>query len=109
MSITQPLVDAQTAAERLGTPLDPQDVTSMTPFEAALDFPLGALTLWNVKTVFNGTIPSPDILDPTTRAWSDDGSAVTRPIPFTLTIPDSAQPGVPLPVVIFGHGLVTER
>lgn len=109
MSITAPLIEAQSSAERLGVPLDPQDVTSMSPFDAALDFPLGALTLWNVKTVFNGTILSPDFLDPLTRAENLDGSHVNRPIPFTLTIPDSAHPGVPLPVVIFGHGLVTER
>ncbi len=109
MSITAPLLEAQSTAERVGVPLDPQGVTSMTPFEAALDFPLGALTLWNVKTVFNGTIASPDFLDPATRARYEDGTPVTRPVPFTLTIPDSAQAGVPLPVVIFGHGLVTER
>ena len=47
-------------------------------------------------------------LDPVTRAWRGDGGHVVEDIQFTLTVPDDPRPG-PMPVVIFGHGLVTER
>lgn len=109
MDVVSPLVEAKESAERLAVSPDPEDVTSMSPVDAGLDFPIGALTLWRVQRVFNGVLPSPDFLDPATRGRYEDGSHVVRGVPFTLTIPDGAEPDTPLPVVIFGHGLVTER
>lgn len=109
MSILHPLLEAQRAAETSAVPVDPYDVESMSPFDAGLSFPIGALTLWRVQRVFEGTITTPDFLDPATRGRYPDGHYENRQVNFTLTIPDSAEPGVPVPVVVFGHGLMTER
>ena len=93
------------ARNRTGAvPVDPYDVESMSAFDAGLSFPIGALTLWRVQRVFEGTITTPDFLDPVTRGRYADGHYENRQINFTLTIPDSAEPGVPVPVVI-GLGL----
>ncbi len=63
----------------------------------------------NVKTIVTGRLTTLDHLDPYTTAFREDGSAVHRQIEFALTLPESAQPGVPIPVVLFGHGLETSR
>ena len=51
---------------------------------------------------------TPVYLDPRTRAWRGDGGHVIEDVDFTMTVPRNPRPG-PMPVVIFGHGLVTER
>ncbi len=109
MAIHGRLAAAQQAAERLGVPVDPEGVTTMTATEAALDFPLAATTLFRVQKVFHGEIVTPDFLDPLTRGMRPEGLWEERRISFTLTIPDGAQPGDSIPVVVFGHGLMTER
>jgi dienelactone hydrolase len=67
------------------------------------------VSLFQVDKVVSGTIRSPVYLDPITRAFREDGGYEVQPIAFTMTIPESAAPGQRIPVVIFGHGLMTER
>ena len=109
MSVVEPLVQAAQLPETLKIPSEPKDLVEKTPAKAVADFPIGALSLLRVKKVFVGKIATADYLDPTTRRPYADGSHKVRWIPFTLTIPNSADSNTPLPVVIFGHGLVCER
>lgn len=93
----------------LGIAPNPSNVVHMTPGEAAADFPLGIVSLIAVGDVYEGTIKSPVFLDKITRAWRGDGGHAVEEIPFTMTVPRSARPGQPLPVVVFGHAIMTER
>ncbi|MDB4961056.1 MAG: Lipase-like protein, partial [Myxococcales bacterium] len=108
MSVAEPLKALRTTAERLGVSPEPANVTHMTPTQALLDFPFGIGSILNVGDVYHGTITSPGYLDPMSRAWRTDGVHVDEDIRFTMTVPKNPRPG-PIPVVIFGHGLVTER
>lgn len=108
-SVLAPLREKVDAAEREGVSPHPANATSMSPLEALLDFVIGISSLLDVREVWNGTIQSPVYLDPVTRGFREDGSHRVEDIPFTFVIPDSADPDVPLPTVIFGHGLMTER
>jgi pimeloyl-ACP methyl ester carboxylesterase len=109
MTIRSRLVDLVARAETLQTPAAPADLIEQTPGEAIADFPLSLVSLFQVDKVVQGTIASPVYLDPVTRAFREDGGYEVQPIAFTMTIPESASPGERLPVVIFGHGLMTER
>ncbi len=60
-----------------------------------------------VREFVIGTLPSPYCLDPVTRRWRDDGCEA-QPVRFYLSIPEDADPSRPLPVVIFGHAVVTD-
>lgn len=60
-----------------------------------------------VAEVIEGTIPSPGHLDPVTRRWIEPGAM--EDISFIATVPEDAVAGEPLPVVIFGHAVVTDR
>jgi dienelactone hydrolase len=108
MSVTAPLAELRTRAETFAVSPDPANVLHMTPGEALADFPFGIGSILNVAAVYQGAIESPIFLDPKTRAWRSDGSHTVEQIKFTLTVPNSPAAG-PMPVVIFGHGLVTER
>ena len=108
MSVAAPLADLRQSAETFAVSPDPAGVTHMTPGQAFADFAIGIGSVVNVADVYNGTIESPEFLDPVTRAWRRDGSHVTEKVRFTMTTPKNPKPG-PIPVVIFGHGLVTER
>jgi pimeloyl-ACP methyl ester carboxylesterase len=110
-SIVQHLADEVKLAEILGVPVAPRILGKKTPLEASTDFPLGlisTLTTGALAAVYYGEIDAPEFLDPRTRGWREDGGHEVEPISFTMTIPKSARPGVPLPVVIFGHGIMTE-
>lgn len=109
MSETQPLEDLMDRAEKLGEPSDPTITRTQTPGQAVLEFPLAIGSLTHVDHVVHGTIRAPEFLDPTTRAWRTDGGHADQDIPFTATIPDGVSPGTPVPVVIFGHAIMTER
>jgi dienelactone hydrolase len=109
MTIRSRLVGLFDRAKSLNVPAAPADLTEQTPGQAIADFPLSLVSLFQVEKVVSGTIPSPVYLDPVTRAFREDGSYEVQPIAFTMTIPESASPGQRLPVVIFGHGLMTER
>lgn len=108
MEVRTPLVDARGAAARLGVSPHPVGVTRQSATQAILDFPLGVTSLLDVADVYHGTIASPFFLDARTAALRPDGAHEVQQVAFTLTVPDDPRPG-PMPVVIFGHGLVTER
>jgi hypothetical protein len=59
-----------------------------------------------VAEVVEGTIPSPVHLDPVTRRWVEP--PVYEDLHFLLTLPE-APADEPVPVVIFGHAVVTDR
>ncbi len=75
-----------------------------TPLERGLPFVLS-----RVRTIVTGQIAILDHLDPTTRAFYEDGSSELGLADFVLTIPESATPGEPVKTVVFGHGLLTSR
>lgn len=108
MSVAEPLKELRMTAERLGTSVDPASVTRMSPGEALLDFPIGIASILSVGDVYHGTIASPMFLDPVTRGWRGDGGHEVQNIKFTMTVPKTKPAGA-MPVVIFGHGLITER
>jgi pimeloyl-ACP methyl ester carboxylesterase len=108
MSVTEPLKELRMTAERLATSVNPASITRMSPGEALLDFPIGIGSILNVGDVYHGTIESPVFLDPVTRGWRGDGGHEVQNIKFTMTVPKNKPAGA-MPVVIFGHGLVTER
>lgn len=93
------------AAAALGPPAAPEHIQHQTPLEAVAAFPLGITSLGNVGDVYIGTLSLPSWLDDVTRSWHTDGSYARRDVEFTLTVPRNAKG--PVPVVIFGHGLVT--
>lgn len=80
------------------------NVEVATPFERGL-----FLAMPQVKTVVSGELFVLDHLDPTTRTAYPDGSAQERKASFVLTIPSGVDKGEPIPVVQFGHGLMTSR
>ncbi len=109
MTVVAPMRAARDAARTLPLPRDPADLTEKSGLQAALDFPLSALTMLRVRRVYEGTITTADFLDPLTRRRRADGSWEPRKITFTMTIPLGVRDGEPLKVAIFGHGLMTER
>ncbi len=110
------------AAARTTIDLDldvpPTVVERLRPFEAleAL-FPgveaAGVRALYLTRTVgvqefVVGTLPSPYFLDPVSRRWNADDTYTQEPVRFYMSIPEGADPSRPLPVVIFGHAIVTD-
>lgn len=63
----------------------------------------------DVETIVSGDMTILDHLDPRTQSFRTDGATTLGSTPFVLTIPESATPGQPIPVVLFGHGLFTSR
>ena len=108
MAVKRPLVEWRQSAERLGVTAAPTMTQKQTPGDAVADFPLGIGSLTNVQDVYHGTIQSPFFLDRRTTALRGDAQHEIESVAFTLTTPKNPKPG-PMPVVIFGHGLVTER
>lgn len=108
LEVRKPLIDARESAERLGIAPDPKSIERLSAGDAVLDFPLGITSLGNVADVYYGTIESPYFLDTQTRALRSDGGHRVEDVAFALSVPKNPKPG-PMPVVIFGHGLVTER
>lgn len=108
MEVVKPLIAARKSAARLAVSPDPQGVTRQSAVDAILDFPLGVTSLVDVASVYHGTIASPYFLDPRTTALRSDGGHEVQQVAFTLTVPRNPPAGR-MPVVIFGHGLVTER
>lgn len=106
-TITPRLHAAVQRAADLGPPIAPENVRRMSPLEALGDFPLGISSLLFVGDVYEGTLSMPSWLDARTRAWREDDEHAHRDVTFTMTVPRNATG--PLPVVIFGHGIMTER
>lgn len=80
------------------------NTTSTTPSRRGL-----GLVLPDVETVISGKMFVRDHLDAVTQGWREDGQGEDRLVDFVLTIPEGAKPGQDVPVVVFGHGLVTSR
>jgi hypothetical protein len=98
------------SAAALSVPMTPAALRRQTPLEALAEFVLGIGSIAAVGEVVHGTIPSPVFLDPLTRALRGDGGHEVQDLAFTATIPRRLPPaGQPLPVVIFGHAIMTER
>ncbi len=74
---------------------------------ASVDFALGLSSIANVGDVVTGTITSPYYLDDKTHDFREDGGYEVEEVAFTMTLP--REPLSPMPVVIFGHGIMTER
>lgn len=109
MQVKPRLDVVQASAATLGVPTDPQDLVVRTPGQAVQDFPLAISSLISVERVVHGTIASPNFLDDTTRAWRADGGHRVDQVAFTMTVPRGVSASRPVPVVIFGHGIMTER
>lgn len=63
----------------------------------------------NTGFIVNGTIATWDRLDMKTREFRADGSGEAQEIGFAACLPLTAQTGVKLPVMVFGHGLGTAK
>lgn len=107
MSMKDHLVDLRKTATTLDIDPNPSNIEKKTPTQAFGDFAIGIGSTLNVSNVYYGTIKTADFLDKKTRAWRSDGSHDVHDIKFTMTMPKSGTG--PVPVVIFGHGLITER
>lgn len=83
-------------------PTEVRDPFIATPWERGLPFFLS-----EVETIVTGTFPSLSFLEQDDPGISLEGVEIE--IPFILTIPQSANPATPTPVVLFGHGLNTTR
>jgi pimeloyl-ACP methyl ester carboxylesterase len=109
MSIDAPMESWVLQPAELGVAVDPANIVHQTPGQAALEFPLGIASLFSVADVYHGTIASPVFLDRETRAMRADGGHEVQDIAFTMTVPRGVSADEPLPVVIFGHAIMTER
>ncbi len=65
------------------------------------------ITTGKVDKVYAGKFATWDRLDPSTRAFRENGAGVQRDIPFTLSVPKGA--GAKTKIAVFGHGLYTEK
>ncbi len=93
-------------------PLAVTEVDNRTPTQRLL-------TTWNtcnlpklqsdVARIITGKMKTWDRLDPVTRAFRENGEGVLRDIDFILMLPRGLEQGAKVPVVVFGHGLMTER
>jgi dienelactone hydrolase len=99
--------DAIARAKMAVPPAQPENLKHLTSLEALSDFLLAISSLVNVSDVYYGSLKLPTWLDPQTHAWRSDGQYAMRDVQFAMTVPRNAQK--PLPVVIFGHAIVTER
>lgn len=109
MQVKPRLDEVQQRAATVGVAPDPVDLVERTPLQALGDFPLAITSLLNVDRVVHGTIASPYYLDDVTRAVRADGGHRVDQVAFTMTVPKNLPAGQPVPVVIFGHAIMTER
>jgi pimeloyl-ACP methyl ester carboxylesterase len=109
MSVTEPMQAWMDAPATTAVDPNPKSVTHRTPLEALGDFALAISSLFYVGDVYDGTIESPVYLDRRTRGMRADGGYEVEAVPFTMTVPRNVDPNQPMPVVIFGHGIMTER
>ena len=109
LSVNGPLVESLVAAEKAKVSTDPRKIINKSMAEAALAFPIGVVSMLQVKRVIEGEVATADFMDPKTRKRYKDGTHQETWLPFTMTIPYGAKADTPLPVVIFGHAICTER
>lgn len=62
-----------------------------------------------VRTIVEGTFASPYTLDRATRGVRADHGFEREDVHFVLTLPDRSANGAKIPVMMFGHGLMTDR
>ncbi|HTJ44224.1 MAG TPA: hypothetical protein VL463_19100 [Kofleriaceae bacterium] len=108
MPISDPMTEWIAKPEKLAVPTAPTIAKHQSATQALADFPLGITSIFNVGDVVSGTVPSPVFLDQKTRAFRADGGYDVQDIAFMATVPRNPKAG-PIPVVIFGHGVMTER
>jgi hypothetical protein len=106
-TVVRRMDEAINKAFALGPAPKPENLKHLTPLEALGDFPLGIASLIYVKDVYYGTLKLPSWMDPKTRGWRADGESAMRDVHFAMTLPRDAKG--PVPVVIFGHAIATER
>jgi hypothetical protein len=85
------------------TPVTLTNIVDSSPWDRGL-----WIAMTDVETVITGRMTTLDFLDPYTRRLRA-GDPVEREIEFILTIPEGVDPEEEIPVVIFGHGLITSR
>ena len=83
--------------------------TEVINLETTMPSGAAGLLLYDVESVIRGELMIQDYLDPATRAFREDGQAEERPVKFVLTLPKDMSVVEPIPVVLFGHGLMTSR
>jgi pimeloyl-ACP methyl ester carboxylesterase len=83
-------------------PLKVTELDNRTPLQRGL-------ALLQVSRVITGKLTTLDYLDPVTRAFRPTGVGVRREIGFVLTLPRGLSQGEAAPVVVFGHGMSTEK
>ncbi len=62
-----------------------------------------------VRTIVEGTFASPNTLDRATRGVRADGGFDREDVHFVLTLPERPANGAKIPIMMFGHGLMTDR
>ncbi|MFL5320459.1 MAG: Ig-like domain-containing protein, partial [Myxococcaceae bacterium] len=88
-------------------PLAVTNVDSGSPFDRG--YWAGPLAMPSVSKIITGKMTTMEFLDPTTRAWRTSGVGSPKQVDFVLTIPTGLTAGAKIPVLVFGHGLYTER
>lgn len=83
--------------------------TAVTDIETTVPNDIFWQLLTDVESVVRGKMTILDHLDPATRAFYEDGHAEERQVDFVMTLPEDVPVEEPLPVVLFGHGLMTSR
>ena len=106
--VIEPLTAKLDEAAAVAVNPNPQILEVKSPGEAMLDFLIGIASLADVEEVYYGTIQSPVYLDKVSRAFREDGRYEIEDVNFVMTIPSGHDPAEPLPVVIFGHAIMTE-
>ncbi|MCE9576453.1 MAG: alpha/beta hydrolase [Deltaproteobacteria bacterium] len=109
MPVTEPMAAWIAKPETLAVPMAPTIEKRQTPGQALGEFALAISSLTQVSEVVSGTIKSPEFLDPLTRGFRQDGGHTVEDIAFTAIVPRNLPAGKPVPVVIFGHAILTER
>jgi hypothetical protein len=109
MSVHEPFQRWIDQPAALGVSPHPKQVRRETPLQALGSFGLAISSLLYVEHVYHGYLESPGFLDPRTRGFRSDGGHRVEDVAFTMTVPRGLPAGQPAPVVIFGHGIMTER
>lgn len=103
-SAAEPLMERRAELYERDVRTDLVNVEVATPLARGL-----WLAMPQVRTVVSGEMFVLDALDPHTRRNFADGHAEEKKASFVLTIPTGVEKGEPIPVVLFGHGLMTSR
>ncbi|MEN0067416.1 MAG: hypothetical protein AAGA48_35120 [Myxococcota bacterium] len=87
--------------------LEDDALTDLFPGLVNPAIPLYAPRTDGIAEVIEGTLLTPYHLDPVTRRWRDE--PVMESLPFMATVPEGVSPNESVPVVMFGHGVTTDR